>query len=172
MLLQVPIDCAGIFPALHLRSADRQPGDSCGCECIRLMITGFRRLYAYIRWFHPRGLMSWVEGRGTKLWFVVSHYRVWGITAKRESERQVSRSPNGHLFCCRCTKMEFEETKCQTFVNSLPRPQAFENALLVRNLIHTLFTLCDALLNELEMRKRDRFNQTRQLGELASHSNR
>lgn len=55
MLLQVPIDCAGIFPALHLRSADRQPGDSCDCECIRLMITGFRRLYAYIRWFYPRG---------------------------------------------------------------------------------------------------------------------
>lgn len=68
--------------------------------------------------------------------------------------------------------MEFEETKCQAFVKFLQPPQAFENALLVRNLTYALFTLRDALLNELEMRERVRFKQTRQLVELASHSNR
>lgn len=68
--------------------------------------------------------------------------------------------------------MEFEETKCQAFVKFLQRPEAFENALLVRNLTYTLVTLCDALLNELEMRERGRFNTTRQLVELASHSDR
>lgn len=70
----------------------RQPGsrgDSCDWECIRLMITGFKRLYAYIRWFYPRE-PDVLGGRERRRAPQTHKTVIYGLPLNVASEEQVS----------------------------------------------------------------------------------